>query len=140
VGLSDHTLGIGAAIASVALGSTVIEKHFTLARRDGGVDSAFSLEPEEMTNLVLESKRAWQSLGSVNYSVSEEEKASLKFRRSLYITKDMKAGDVFTMANLRAIRPGFGLPPKYYDVVLGKKVSRDAKRGTALSWEMILHS
>ena len=140
VGLSDHTLGIGAAIASVALGSTVIEKHFTLARRDGGVDSAFSLEPEEMTNLVLESKRAWQSLGSVNYSVSEEEKASLKFRRSLYITKDMKAGDVFTMANLRAIRPGFGLPPKYYDVVLGKKVSRDAKRGTALSWDMILHS
>lgn len=140
VGLSDHTLGIGAAVAGVALGANVLEKHFTLSRADGGVDSAFSLEPEEMKRLVVESERAWLSLGTISYSVSESEAASLKFRRSLYITKDMNAGDILTKENLMVIRPGFGLPPKYYDTVLGKKVSRGAKRGTPLSWELILPS
>lgn len=140
VGLSDHTLGIGAAVASVALGSTVIEKHFTLSRADGGVDASFSLEPREMNDLVAETERAWLSLGKVNYGVSEKEMSSLIFRRSLYITKDMKSGDILTRENVRAIRPGFGLSPRYYDLVVGKKICRDIKRGTPLSWEMILNS
>ena len=112
VGLSDHTLGIEVSIASIALGATVIEKHFTLRRADGGVDSAFSLEPEEMNSLVIETERAWQSLGKVTYGPTEAEKGSLKFRRSLYIAKDMKKGDVLNKENLRIVRPGLGLPPK----------------------------
>lgn len=136
VGISDHTLGIGAAIASVALGATVIEKHFTLSRADGGVDAAFSLEPDQMHSLVTESKQAWEALGKVYYGPTEKERSSLQFRRSLYVAQDMKAGDVFTKENLRAVRPGFGLPPKYYDILLGKKVSRDVKKGTPLSWEL----
>ncbi|HDH87032.1 MAG TPA: pseudaminic acid synthase [Desulfobacteraceae bacterium] len=138
VGMSDHTMGIGAAVASVALGATVIEKHFTLSRADGGVDSTFSMEPDEMRALVIETKRAWQALGKVSYGPTEKEKKSLIFRRSLYIVKDMKKGDIFTKENLRAIRPGLGLPPKYYDILLGKGVNRDAKRGTALNWEMVV--
>lgn len=138
VGLSDHSMGIGVAVASVALGATVIEKHFTLRRADGGVDSAFSMEPEEMQQLVVETERAWQALGNINYGPTEAEKASLNFRRSLYVTQDMKAGDVFTPQNLRAIRPGLGLPPKYYQVLLGKKVTKNLKRGTPLKWEIIL--
>lgn len=137
VGLSDHTMGIGVAVASVALGVTVIEKHFTLSRSDGGVDSAFSMEPEEMRALVVETERAWQSLGSVNYGATEKEKSSLMFRRSLYIAKDMKAGDAFTPENLRAIRPGFGLPPKYYETLLGRQVKQDVSKGTPVSWDIV---
>lgn len=137
VGLSDHTLGIGTVIASVALGVTVIEKHFTLSRTDGGVDAAFSMEPSEMATLVAEVERAWQSLGKISYGATEGEKASLKFRRSLYIVEDMQAGDILTEKNLRAIRPGLGLPPKYFDRLLGKRICRDVKRGTPLSWDLI---
>ena len=137
VGLSDHTLGIGAAIASIALGATVIEKHFTIARADGGVDSAFSLEPAEMKQLVEEANRAYQAMGNVHYGISEQEKKSLQFRRSLYIVEDMKAGDIITEKNMRAIRPGLGLKPKYYDQLLGKKVIRDIQQGTAISWDIL---
>jgi len=137
VGLSDHTLGVGAAIASVAHGATVIEKHFTLRRADGGVDSTFSMEPEEMKQLVNETERAWLSLGEISYGPSEAEKGSLMFRRSLYIAEDMKAGDVLTKENLRIVRPGLGLAPKYYDVLLGRKVSHDVKKGSAVRWDII---
>jgi pseudaminic acid synthase len=137
VGLSDHTLGIGAAIASVALGATVIEKHFTLSRADGGVDSAFSMEVQEMQQLVAESERAWQSLGTIQYGPTAAEKASLVFRRSLYIAQNLKAGDRLTPANLRAVRPGSGLPPKYYERFLGKQVNQDVKMGTPLSWDLL---
>lgn len=138
VGLSDHTLGIGVAIASVALGASVIEKHFTLSRKDGGVDSAFSLEPDELTLLVIETERAWQSLGKVNYEKTTQEKSSLMFKRSLYIVKDMKKGEVLTKENVRVIRPGFGMHPRNYDDLLGKKISCDIKKGTPLKWELIL--
>lgn len=134
VGLSDHTLGIGAAVASIALGATVIEKHFTLSRADGGVDSAFSIEPDEMAQLVRECNSAWQALGEISYGPTEQEKKSLVFRRSLYIVEDMKKGDVITEKNMRCIRPGLGLAPKYYDVVIGKKVSCDINKGTAVNW------
>ena len=137
VGLSDHTLGVGAAVASIALGATVIEKHFTLARADGGVDSAFSMEPEEMALLVRECRAAWEALGEISYDVQEQEEKSLVFRRSLYIVEDMKAGDVITEGNMRAIRPGYGLSPRYYDVLLGRRVDRDVRRGTPLSWELL---
>lgn len=137
VGLSDHTLGIGVAVASVALGATVIEKHFTLSRVEGGVDAAFSMEPDELNQLVVEAERTWQSLGTIKYGPTENEKESLKFRRSLYVVEDMRAGDVFTEQNLKAIRPGFGLPPKYYQLFLGKKINRDLKKGTAVQWEYI---
>jgi N-acetylneuraminate synthase len=137
VGLSDHTLGIGVAVASVALGATVIEKHFTLRRADGGVDSAFSMEPEELRALVVESERAWQALGKVSYGATEAEEKSRVYRRSLYIVRDLQAGDVLTPDNLRIIRPGFGLPPKYYEVLLGKRVNREVKRGTPVDWEMV---
>jgi pseudaminic acid synthase len=137
VGLSDHTLGIGAAVASVALGATVIEKHFTLRRADGGVDAAFSLEPHEMKALVEETERAWQALGEIQYGPMDAEKKSMVFRRSLYIAEDMKAGDVLTRENLRSIRPGHGLPPKYYDILLGKKLTRDVNRGSPVGWELI---
>lgn len=137
VGLSDHTLGIGVAVASVALGATVIEKHFTLKRSDGGVDSAFSMEPDEMKMLVSESERAWQAVGTIQYGSTVNEKASLQYRRSLYITNDMKSGDFFTRQNLRAIRPGFGLPPKYYEILLGKRASMDIKKGTPVNWKLI---
>ena len=136
VGLSDHTMSVGAAVAAVAHGATVIEKHFTLHRADGGVDSAFSLEPEEMKSLVNETERAWLSLGKVTYGPTEAEKGSLTFRRSLYIAKDMKKGDVLNDENLRIIRPGLGLSPKYYDVVLGHKVKRDVKKGTPVEWNI----
>lgn len=137
VGLSDHTMGVGAAVASVALGATVVEKHFTLRRADGGVDSAFSLEPEELTQLVVETGRARLAMGSVHYGLTASEEKSKVFRRSLYITEDLKAGDVLTPANLRAIRPGLGLPPKYYERLIGKRVTRDVVRGTPASWELL---
>ena len=137
VGLSDHTMGVGVAVASIALGSCVIEKHFTLSRSDGGVDSAFSLEPEEMKSLVAETERAWQGLGRVYYGPTEKEKMSLQYRRSLYIARDVKAGDILTKDNLRIVRPGFGLPPKYYSVLLGKKLKRGVKKGTPVNWELL---
>lgn len=137
VGLSDHTLGIGAAVASIALGATVIEKHLTLNRAEGGVDAEFSLEPDEMRNLVDETERAWRALGSIYYGPTESEKESLSFRRSLYVASDMSAGDILTPKNLRIVRPGMGLPPKYYDMLLGRKVNRDLKTGTALRWEVL---
>jgi pseudaminic acid synthase len=137
VGLSDHTMGVGASVAAVAHGATVIEKHFTLRRADGGVDSAFSLEPEEMSQLVVETERAWQSLGKISYGPTEAEKKSVKFRRSLYIAEDIKKGDVLNEKSLRIVRPGLGLPPKYYDILLGRKVSQDVKKGTAVSWDLI---
>jgi N-acetylneuraminate synthase len=130
-------MGIGVAVAAVALGATMIEKHFTLRRADGGVDSAFSLEPDEMRSMVVETKRAWQALGSVSYGPTDAEKTSMKFRRSLYIAKDMKAGDVFTRENLRVVRPGYGLPPKHFDALLGKTVVKDIPKGTPVRWDLI---
>ena len=137
VGLSDHTMGVGVSVASVALGAAVIEKHFTLSRADGGVDSTFSMEPAEMAQLVVETERAWQALGQVSYGATEAEKKSILFRRSLYVVQDLKAGDVLTKENVRAIRPGLGLATKYLEVVLGKVVKQDVNRGTALAWELL---
>jgi N-acetylneuraminate synthase len=137
VGLSDHTLGVGVAVASVVLGARVIEKHFTLRRADGGVDSAFSLEPAEMAQLVAETERAWHALGGVNYGATSAEKNSIVFRRSLYVVRDLKAGDVLTRDNVRAIRPGYGLPTKHLEQLLGKTVKQDVRRGTALNWDLI---
>jgi N-acetylneuraminate synthase len=137
VGLSDHTMGVGVSVGSVALGATVIEKHFTLRRADGGVDAAFSMEPTEMAQLVLETERAWQALGNVSYGPTEAEKKSLQYRRSLYVVKDLRAGDVLSRENVRAIRPGMGLPTKYLEVVLGRTVNRDVKRGCGLDWGLI---
>ncbi|HSY60891.1 MAG TPA: pseudaminic acid synthase [Cytophaga sp.] len=136
VGLSDHTMGIGVAVASVALGARIIEKHFTLNRADGGVDSSFSLEPEELKNLVVETERAFLSLGKVNYILSEKEKKSLQFKRSLYVVKNVKAGEAFTPTNVRSIRPGNGLHTRYYEDILTKKANQDIKAGTALSAEL----
>jgi len=137
VGLSDHTLGIGAAVASVALGASVIEKHVTLSRDEGGVDAAFSLEPHELKQLVQETKTAWESLGKVQLGPTDEEVGSRVFRRTLYVCKDLKKGDILTSEAVRAIRPGFGLPVKYLDRVLGKKVVMDVSRGTRVDWDLI---
>ena len=137
VGLSDHTMGIGAAVAAVALGATVIEKHFTLSRADGGVDSAFSLEPAELQALVVETERAWQALGHVSYGPTDAEKSSLAYRRSLYAVRDIAAGETLTPDNVRAIRPGSGLPPKHLDQVLGRKAKRDVKKGTPMAWDLL---
>ena len=125
-------------IAAVALGATVIEKHFVLDRSEGGVDAEFSLEPAEMKQLVDETERAWTALGKVHYGVTDKEIASRKHRRSLYISADLAAGAVLTTENLRAIRPGLGLAPKYLELVLGRQVKADVKRGTALSWDLLL--
>ena len=137
VGLSDHTMGIGAALAAIAFGATVIEKHFTLSRAEGGVDAAFSLEPAELARLVVESKRAWQALGKIKYGFTQAESKAVLRRRSLYIAEDLEAGDLLTPKNLRRIRPGYGLPPKYYDVLLGKRVNRAVKKGTPMSWALL---
>lgn len=137
IGLSDHTMGVGVSVASVALGASVIEKHFTLDRSEGGVDSAFSMEPLELAQLVTETARAWQSLGEVSYGPTEAERKSLQFRRSLYVTADLKPGDVLSRDNLRAIRPGLGLAPGFIDAVFGRTVGRVVLRGTALSWDML---
>jgi N-acetylneuraminate synthase len=137
VGLSDHTHGNGVAVAAVALGATVVEKHFTLSRADGGIDSAFSLEPAEMAQLVTECERAWLSLGEVRYGATEPEKASLAYRRSLYVVRDMRAGEIFSAENVRAVRPGHGLAPKHIDSFIGRPLKRDAKRGEPLSWDML---
>jgi pseudaminic acid synthase len=137
VGLSDHSMGVGVAVAAVALGATVIEKHFTLDRADGGVDASFSLEPAEMASLVTETERAWQGLGAVQYGATEAERNSLLYRRSLYVVRDIEAGESFSKDNLRAIRPGLGLAPKHIDAVLGRTARQALKRGTALSWDVI---
>ncbi len=137
VGLSDHTMGLGAAVAAVAHGATVIEKHFTLRRADGGVDSSFSLEPEELRALIIETERAWQSLGQVSYGPGDGEKKSLIFRRSIYVAEDLKAGDVLTDKNLRCVRPGLGLPPKFYDELLGRRVNQDVRKGTPMAWALV---
>lgn len=137
IGLSDHTMGIGAGIAAVALGARVLEKHFTLRRADGGVDSSFSLEPEELKNLVVESERAFLAMGKVNYILSEKEQKSLQYKRSLYVVEPMKSGDVFNEINVRSIRPSNGLHTRYYEEILGKTATQDIEAGTALSWELV---
>lgn len=136
VGLSDHTMGIGVSVAAVALGARVIEKHFTLRRADGGVDSAFSLEPQELKVLAEESERAFLALGSIQYGVQKTEKNSTLFKRSLYIAKDMQAGETITKEHVRVIRPALGLPPKQLETVLGKKVNRNIAAGTPLTEEL----
>jgi len=138
IGLSDHTLGIGVSIGAVALGAQVIEKHFTLSRGDGGVDSAFSMEPQEMKQLVVEACRVTQAIGSVTYQLSESEVKSQVFRRSIYAVKNIKEGDVFTKENIRCIRPGYGLHPRYYEEILGTKAPLDLLKGTPLS-KFLLH-
>lgn len=136
VGLSDHTMGTGVSVASIALGAPLIEKHFTLARADGGVDSAFSMEPAEFHALRVECDRAWQAIGGIAFGGTPAEEGSRTFRRSLYIASDMQAGDMLTPENLRAIRPGYGLPPKYLTQLLGQRVARDVARGTRASWDL----
>lgn len=137
VGLSDHTMGLGAAVAAVALGARVIEKHFTLNRADGGVDSAFSLEPRELRSLVIESERAFLALGDVQYGVQKSEVKSKLFKRSIYVAKDIKAGEVLTKEHLKIIRPDLGLSPRYYDLVIGRRVRKDISAGTPLSFDLI---
>ena len=138
VGLSDHTMGIGASVAAVALGATVIEKHFCLSRDEGGVDSAFSLEPAEMASLVKETEHAWQALGNVQYGPTEAEEKAVLRRRSLYIAEDMNPGDVLTPHNLRRVRPGLGLDPKYFDILLGRRIMKAVKAGTPMAWDLVL--
>lgn len=137
VGLSDHTLGISVPIAAVALGAKIIEKHFTLSRAMGGPDAAFSLEPEEFKQMVKSIREVEKALGDVSYELSEKIKKSREFSRSLFVVKDIKKGDIFTKENVHSIRPGFGLHPKYYKDVLGKKATKDIKKGTPLNWDLI---
>jgi len=137
IGLSDHTVGIGVAVAGIALGAAVIEKHFTLLRADGGVDSAFSMEPYEMKLLVEDTHRAWQALGKVCYGAVEKERTSATFRRSIYVVENVMRGEEFTKKNIRVIRPGAGLSPKYYEILIGKKASCDIKSGTPMVWEFV---
>ena len=137
IGLSDHTLGIGVAIASVALGARVIEKHFTLDRNDGGVDSAFSMEPYEFKQLVYECERAFLSLGEIQYGIQDSEKKSLNFKRSIYVVNDIKKGEIFTEKNLKIIRPGLGVQPKYFNIFIGKVANQDIQRGTALKFDYL---
>lgn len=137
VGLSDHTMGVGVAIGAVALGARVIEKHFTIDRSEGGVDSTFSMEPAEFRTLVDETKKVFQSLGEVSYGILPEELKSQTFKRSLYIVEDMREGEILTEKNLRIIRPGLGLAPKYLEQMLGKKINCSVKKGTALTFDLI---
>jgi sialic acid synthase SpsE len=137
IGLSDHTMGTGVSVAAVALGACVIEKHFTLRRADGGVDSAFSLEPEELKSLVIETERAFLAMGKIQYNVQNAERNSLQYKRSIYVSKDLQPGDVLTEENIRIIRPALGIEPKHWDDVLGKKVNTNIKSGTPLNWDLI---
>ncbi len=137
VGLSDHTLGISVPIASVALGACIIEKHLTLDKKLGGPDAAFSLEPDEFKAMVKSVREVEEALGEVSYDLTEKMKKSREFSRSLFVVKDIKAGEVFTEENIRSIRPGYGLPPKYLKEILGKCAPQDIKRGVALSWELL---
>lgn len=138
VGISDHTLGIGVSVAAVALGAVIIEKHFTLARAEGGVDSAFSMEPEEMKALVVESERAWQAMGRIHYGPTAAEKVAVTRRRSIYLSRDAGAGEVLSEANLRVVRPGHGLEPKHLPLVMGRRLRRAVTKGTPLSWDLLL--
>ncbi len=138
VGLSDYTLGISVPVAAVALGACIIEKHLTLYRSEGGPDAAFSLEPAEFKAMVSAVRAAEKALGRVNYEVTEKEAASRVFRRSLFVVEDVKAGEVFTSKNVRSIRPGHGMPPKYLSNVIGRQASQDLARGTPLSWKHVL--
>jgi sialic acid synthase SpsE len=135
--MSCHPLRVDVSVASVALGATAIEKHFTLNRADGGVGRTFSMKPVEMTQLAIETERAWEAVGEVSYSPIKAEKKSIVFRRSLYVVKDLKAGDALTKENVRVIRPGLGLPTKYLELALGKVAKQKVKRGTALNWDLI---
>ena len=137
VGLSDHTLGINVALASIPLGACLIEKHVTLSREEKSPDSEFSLEPNELRNLCEGALTVWKSLGSINYELNEIEKGSIKFRRSIYAIKDIKAGELISKSNIKRIRPGYGLPPKYFDDLLDKIAKVDIQRGTAISWDLI---
>ncbi len=137
VGLSDHTLGNSVALAAVALGSCVIEKHFVLDRQAGGVDAEFSLEPDELKHLVQETETVWRAMGKVQYGGSDNEQVSKKYRRSVYCSRDIRAGECLSEQNIRVIRPGFGLPPKHYEQLLGKTARQDIPRGTAISWELL---
>jgi len=136
-GLSDHTFGSAVAVASIALGGCVVEKHFTMRRADGGPDSAFSLEPDEFRTLVQDCKRAWRALGQPTYDLQGCERGSVEFRRSLYVVRDVAAGEEITDENVRSIRPGHGLPPKHMPEVLGRRASRDLKRGEPLNWDVV---
>jgi N-acetylneuraminate synthase len=137
IGLSDHTAGVGASIAAIALGATVIEKHFVLDRDAGGVDAAFSLEPAEFKMLVIETARAWQAMGKVVYGGTKAEDKSKQYRRSIYVSEDVRAGEVLTPNNMRIVRPAFGLAPRYWDEALGKRVNQNVARGTPLSWDLL---
>ena len=137
IGLSDHTMGCGVAVAAVAFGATLVEKHFTLRRADGGVDSAFSLEPEELAQLRAETERAWLGTGRIAYGGTQSEAKSRIFRRSLYVAQDLRAGDVLTKENLRCVRPALGLEPKFYDLVLGRRINADTLKGTPMSWDLV---
>jgi pseudaminic acid synthase len=137
VGLSDHTMGVAVPIAGVALGAAVIEKHFTLRRADGGVDSTFSLEPEELAIMVEGARTAWNAIGQVSYRISSSEKNVRGLRRSLYVVADVAADELISERHVRSIRPGLGLPPKYLSEVIGKRASRNLKRGSPLSWDML---
>ena len=134
-GLSDHTLDNATAVAAVALGASIIEKHFTLDRKGGGPDDSFSLEPKELAALCRDANTAWQALGQVDYGRKSSEQGNVKYRRSLYFVKDLKAGDVITMDAVRSVRPGFGLAPKYLDRIIGKKLSKNVKKNTSVSWD-----
>lgn len=137
VGLSDHTLGIGVPVAAVALGASVIEKHFTLDRSEGGVDADFSLEPAEMARLVQEANRAYNAIGEVDYGIQESEKPNLRFKRSVYAVEDIAGGEAFTSENVRVIRPGDGLPPKYYERIIGRTSKQNIPKGTPITWEIL---
>lgn len=137
VGLSDHTLGISVPIAAVALGAKIVEKHFTLCRADGGPDAAFSLEPEELKIMVKSIRETEKALGKVSYDLTSKMKKNREFSRSLFVVKDMKKEEVFTPENIRSIRPGFGMPTKYFDNIIGKKANRDILKGTPLGWDLV---
>jgi len=137
VGLSDHTLGIAAPVAAVALGACIIEKHFTLSRSVPGPDSAFSLEPQEFAAMVKAVREVEKALGRISYELTAQEQSSRVFRRSLFVVEDMRAGEVFTGKNIRSIRPGYGLAPKHLDHILSRKASKDIKRGTPLTWDLV---
>ena len=137
VGLSDHTIGIGVALGAITLGATVIEKHFTLNRQDGGVDSSFSMEPNEFLQLREEGDKVWEALGTIKYGGTDAEAKSKEHRRSIYIGMDLKAGDKLSHQNLRIIRPGFGLEPKYYEKIIGYEIKRDLPAGTAITWDLL---
>ena len=140
VGLSDHTLGTGVSVAAVTLGANVVEKHFTISRADGGVDAEFSMEPSEFEQMVIECNRAYQAVGMVNYGITKEEEASAKFKRSLYVVKDIKKGECLTSENLKSIRPGFGASPKMLDIFIGKKVNQDLKSGTPMDIKYLFYT